>query len=521
MRKTAILFWALILVFGLAACGQAPVAVDPDPDDPGDDPAEDVDQTFIIALETDIVQFDPVQIQDATTSSVAYQIYERLLDRDHDGSYMPQLAESYEVDETGITWTFRLRQGVTFTDGSAFDAHVAKWHFERAMGEESRYQAPFSIIDEIEVVDDHTIVFHLTEPSAPFIDNTIMSNAGYIASQKAYEEKGDDFAHEPVGTGPFMWHAWTPGTRVELVANPNWWGDGPKLDKLVYRVIPEASTQVIELETGGVHLITRGSQEDLERLEANPDFSTMISPAYRIRKFEMNVTREPFDDIRVRKAINYALDMPMIVEAIAAPLVQYADSVVPLESWGYPGPGVLKDYPFDPDRALELLEEAGKPQLSFDLNSPDGRYFMDKEISEASQHQLQEVGIDTSINVKEWGAFIDEVFASEFDMIYLGWNQSSPEPSLFTDALVGTGGRGNFAGYSDSRIDDLLAEAMATPHMEERKPFYVEVQKLVNENAWYVHIGNEALVWITPTSVSGFTPSPAKGNDYTQLYLTR
>ena len=518
MRKYLTYLLALVMILSLAACGQPEEPADPtEPDEP----ADDVDQTFVVALETDIVQFDPVQIQDATTSSVAYQIYERLLDRDHDGSYIGRLAESYDVDETGIEWTFYLRQGVTFTDGSEFDAHVAKWHFQRAISDEdSRYRAPFEIIEEIEVVDDYTLVFHLTEPSAPFIDNTIMSNAGFIPSQKAYEEKGDDFAHEPVGTGPFMWSEWTPGTKVELAQNPDWWGDGPKLDTLIYRVIPEASTQVIELETGGVHLITRGSQEDLERLEANQDFSVTVSPAFRIRKLEMNVTREPFDDVRVRRAINYAIDAPAIVEAIAAPLVQYTDSVVPVESWAYAGEGVLRDYPFNPERALELLEEAGQSDVSFNLNSPDGRYYMDKEISEAVQHQLDEVGINASIQVKEWGAFIDEVFASEFDMIYLGWNQTSPEPSLFTDALVGTGGRGNFAGYSDPEIDDLLAKAMATPDPDERKPHYVEVQKLVNENAWYVHLGNEALVWITPASISGFTPSASKANDFTQLYLT-
>src|SRR5690606_31623186 len=274
-------------------------------------------QVFVVALETDVVQFDPVKIQDATTSQVAFQIYEHLLKRDYDGNLEPALATRWESDPTGQVWTFHLRQGVRFHDGSPFNAEVVKWHFERAMGPDSYFQTQYSVIDRIETPDDYTVVFHLKEPNAAFIDNIILANAGFIPSKKAFEEKGDAFPYEPVGTGPFKWNTWVKGQRVELARNDDWWGDGPKLDRLVIRVIPEANTQVIELETGGVHLITRASQTDLERLQQNPDVVVITKPAYRTRALEFNVAQPPFDDVRVRQAIQYAVDMPLIVRALA------------------------------------------------------------------------------------------------------------------------------------------------------------------------------------------------------------
>ena len=530
MRRWFHLLLIAVLAVSLAACGGGGTSGDQTDTGStgGGEPA--ADQEFVIALETDVVQFDPIKIQDATTSSVAGQIFEQLLRRTPDGQLEPALAEDWESDETGQVWTFHLRRGVTFHDGSPFNAEVVKWHFERAMSDESNFAKQFSIIESIETPDEYTVIFRLKEPSAAFIDNTILTNGGFIPSKKAFEEKGEAFASEPVGTGPFRWHQWVQGQRVELVRNEDWWDEKPKLSKVVYRVIPEANTQVIELETGGVHLITRASREDLERLQNDGRFVVKVEPAYRNRYFMFNVTRPPFDDIRLRQAVIMAVDTKTIVESVAHPLTVPTDSLIPKASWAY-AEG-LKTYGYDPEKAVQLLEEAGyvknadgvlvkdgKP-LAITIHTPDGRYFMDKTITESVANQLRQLGFQVDIKVLEWAAFLEDVEARNFQMAFLGWNQSSPEPSLFTDALVMTGGRGNDGGYSDPELDEILRQAMRVTDQEERKALYAQAQQIVNDNAWFVWVGNEALVWIYPKNITGFDPTPARQTDYTKLQFT-
>lgn len=490
-------------------------------------------QVFIVALETDVVQFDPVKIQDATTSQVAYQIYERLLNRDYDGNLEPALATSFESDPTGQVWTFHLRRGVRFHDGSPFNAQVVKWHFERAKGPDSFFQAQYGTIERIETPDDYTVTFYLTEPNAAFIDNIILANAGFIPSKKAFDEKGDAFPFEPVGTGPFKWDTWVKGQRVELVRNDDWWGDGPKLDRVVIRVIPEANTQVIELETGGVHLITRASQADLERLEQNPNVVVVNKAAYRTRALEFNAAMPPFDDVRVRQAVQYVLDMPLIVTALADPLLVPSDSIVPTASWAYAGEGVLPNYDQDLQKAEQLLREAGFVRnaqgrwekdgqlLRITIHSPDNRYFMDTDISAAAANQLTRFGIETSVRVMEWAAYLEEVRNGQHQIAYLGWNQSSPEPSLFTDAKAKTGGRGNYGNFSDPKLDAILEEALRVADEAQRKALYAEAQRIVNENAWFIWAGNEALTWIFRKEVQGFNPSPSMPYTYTDIVISR
>ncbi len=545
MKRVLSILFVLMLMFALVACGApADEPADPEPAEPAE-PADDEEDEeeeevvedpdaktdWVIALETDIVQFDPIQIGDATTSGVAFQMFERLMTRSPDGQPIPCLAEDWEVSDDGLEWTFFLRQGVEFHDGSPFNADVVEWHFKRAQSDDSNFQAQFSAIVDMEIEDDYTITFTLDEPNAAFPDNVIMPNGGFIPSMEAFESmEYEDWAMEPIGTGPFMWSEWVQGQRVELVKNPNWWGDGPKLEKVIYRVIPEANTQVIELETGGVDMITRASVQDLERFEANPDLNVIVTPAYRSRQYELNVERFPFDDKRIREAVNWAVDMPSIVEAVASPITQYADSLLPMAGWGYPGEGVLPNIGYDPDKARELIEDAGfemvgdyyekdGERLSIEIHSPDHRYFMDKDISEVVQNQFAQVGIESNVKVMEWGAFLDEVRASEFQMTFLGWNQSGADPSLFTDAKVMTGGRGNYANHSDPELDELLREALREQDIDVRKELYEEAQFMINENVWHIFVGNESLMWIHPANVRGWDPSPAISGDYTQLYF--
>ncbi|MDI6894785.1 MAG: ABC transporter substrate-binding protein [Bacillota bacterium] len=500
----------------------------------GKQPAEQQKPTqeFVIANVTDVVQFDPVKIGDAPSSFVASFIYEQLVRREFDGKFVPSLAEKWDVSPDGTVWTFHLRKGVKFHDGSDFNADVVIWHFQRAMGEGSNFKKQFSTIKEMKAPDAYTVQFTLSGPNAAFLDVVVTTNGGYIPSKKAFETLGDKFAREPVGTGPFKYQEWVPGQRFVMVANDGYWGGRPRLDRVVVRVIPEANTQVVELETGGVHYISRAPKQDLERLSKNPAVKIHSGPGYMIRYLSFNTRAKPLDDIRVRKAINHALDVTTVVKTLGVPMCTPADSIVPLASWAYPGSDKLTHYPYDPEKAKQFLAEAGwKPgadgvlrkggqPLKLTIDSPDGRYFMDKEMCEAFKNQLAKVGIQAEIKVMEWGAFLEEVRGGKYQVAFLGWNQSSGEPSLFFDPLVKTGGRGNYGGFSNAELDRLLDQGLATTDQPRRTEIYVKAAQIVNDQAWFVFLSNESEMVITSARVKGYRWSVPR-EDFTQITIEK
>jgi peptide/nickel transport system substrate-binding protein len=217
-------------------------------------------QELVIANEADLTVLDPIRIQEAPTSFVAGFIYEQLVRRTHDGKIAPSLAESWKLSPDRRTWTFNLRKGVKFHDGSDFDASIVEWHFKRALDarEGSLFRGQFSVIEKIAVVDKHTIAFTVREPNVSFLDFVMLTNGAFIPSKQAYETLGAEFPFKAVGTGPFKWGQWVQGQRVILERNPSWWGTAPKLDRLIIRPILDVNTGVIELETGGVHYRVSG-----------------------------------------------------------------------------------------------------------------------------------------------------------------------------------------------------------------------------------------------------------------------
>lgn len=491
-----------------------------------------VKQEIVIGNEADVTIFDPIRIQEAPTSFVADMIYDPLVRRTLDGKVAPALAESWKTSPDRRTWTFNLRKGVKFHDDSEFDASVVEWHFRRALDpkEGSVFRRAFMVIERITVLDRHTIAFTLTEPNVSFLEFVLLTNGGFIPSRKAYETLGEEFPFKPIGTGPFRWVQWVQGQRVILERNPTYWGTAPKPDRLIIRPITDVNTGIIELETGGVHYIMRGSREDLDRLSKDRRFVVHRVPTYRVRFISLNVTRPPFDDIRVRRAVNHALNVPEIMNALTSGMAIPVDSILPVESQFHPARGTYTTYETSPQKARALLAESGwRPgpggilqkggrTLRFVLHSPNGRYYMDKEISEVICNRLRSVGIECRVKVMDWAAFLAEVRAGKYEAAFLGWNQSSGEPSLFFDPLVATGGRGNYGGFSDLALDSLLREGLIAFSEGRRKLLYARAVDIVNKNAWNVPLNNEFKVAVTTSRLEGYVHSAAR-NDFTTLWL--
>jgi peptide/nickel transport system substrate-binding protein len=491
-------------------------------------------QEIVVAGEADVVQFDPLQIQELPTSFVAGMIMERLVQRTVDGKITGALAERWKISVDRRTWTFFLRKGVRFHDGSEFDASVVDWHFRRVLDPRagSLFRAQFSGIEKIEIPDRYTVAITLRQPNVAFLDLVLLTNGGLIPSKAAFDTLGRDFPFKPVGTGPFRFVSWTQGQRVTLERNPNWWGGAVTPSRVIIRPISEANTAVIELETGGVHFIQRASKEDLDRLAKDPKAVVHRVPSYRIRYIVLNSTFGPFQDVRVRQAVNHAINMPQIVNTLAAGMAVPIDAMLPAGTPWMPPTGQYTAYPFDQQKARTLLAEAGwRPgagrivqkdgqPFRLALATPNGRYFMDKEISEVVCNQLRQVGIDCAVRVMEWATFLSDARSGKTDAAFLGWNQSSDEPSLFFDALIRSDGRGNYTRGRDATIDNLLTEALIAFSEGRRKLLYNRAVDLANKQAWYIPVATENKVAITTARLQGYRHgAPQTGYEFVNASL--
>jgi len=266
------------------------------------------------------------------------------------------LAESWEASEDALTWTFHLRKGVTFHDGTPFNAEVVKFSYDRVMNpEHSRVAAQFQEgIKEVEVVDDYTVKFHLNFPNASFIAQLVADFRSVIMSPAAVEKYGEDLAINPVGTGPFKFVEWRRDEQIVLERNEDYWGGAPLLDGVIFRVIPDEQTMLIELEKGTVHMSLNFPIEHLAELEANPDLTVHKGLKHASYGAWFQVNMPPMGDVRVRKAFALAVDVDTIVDTVGKGLMVPACGPVP------PNNVLIKpceiEWPkYDPEEAKRIL----------------------------------------------------------------------------------------------------------------------------------------------------------------------
>jgi len=239
---------------------------------------------LVIANIADVLRMDPMLITDVPTATIAYQIFDFLVRYNHETKqYEPGLAISWEASEDAKTWTFKLRKGVKFHDGTPFNAEAVKFTIDRVLDPQSK--SPLSQdfrdnVESVEVIDEYTVVFHLKNPLASFLDRIIRNQGAMIVSPTAVKKYGDDFSNHPVGTGPFMFKEWIPGERVVLVKNPDYWGGAPMIDTLIFKPMPESAAQVAALQAGQVDVILSIPKESLEILEKDPNIKVYKMPGY-------------------------------------------------------------------------------------------------------------------------------------------------------------------------------------------------------------------------------------------------
>ncbi|MCM3171842.1 MULTISPECIES: ABC transporter substrate-binding protein [Paenibacillus] len=434
-----------------------------------------------IARAFDVNGLDPGFLTE--NAQVVDNIFDTLVKRDAEEKLVPGLATSWsQIDDT--TWQFKLREGVTFTNGEAFNADAVKYSLDRVL--DPANNAPtasyVSTIQEVNVVDEYTVNVVTKKPD-PLVPTRFNRYPTEIVPPKYAEEVGQEqFAQKPIGTGPYQFVSWDKGSNVVLEANPNYWGGEPDVKKVTFRSIPEASTRVSALLNGEVDLITAVSPEDREKIESSS--TARLSTVERAGNtvyvgFKTDV--KPFDDPKVRQALNYAIDVKSIVDKVLQGAAVQTNSLIGPKDFGYAGEP--EGYSYDPEKAKQLLAEAGYPNgFSATLDTVSW-YIKNTDVAQVIAEQLKAVGVNIKVNNVESSVYRTLVPAGkQSDMYVLGWSSTN---TLDADAAIYAILRSgeSYSTYANKDVDAKLDEARSVTDEAKRKQLYQEIQDEVLKDA--------------------------------------
>lgn len=522
MKKILSLLLLFVLVLSMSAVGLAE-----------DEPV--YGGTFIFGRGADSKGLDPINETDGESFKVTEQIYDTLVDyRPGTTEVVPALATSWEVSDDGKVWTFKLREGVKFHDGTPFNAEAVVWNFNRWRLEDHPYhngtfdyyaymfQGFPGVIQDVQAVDEYTVKFVLSESQAPFLANLAMSPFA-IASPAAVKKWGEDYFKHPVGTGPFVFKEWIQDDKVVLVKNENYWGEGPYLDKVVFRVIPDPTARVMELQTGKVDFIDGVTPDSVPVIEGDENLKILLRPSMNVGYMAMNQAFEPFDNVLVRRAINHAIDRKALVESVFRGLAVPAKNPMPPSIWGYNDD--IKPYEYDPEKAKKLLAEAGYPN-GFKTKlwaMPNPRPYMPQPrlIAQIIQAYLAEVGIEAEIVSMDWSTYLTEYKKNKAPMYLLGWTGDNGDPDNFLYVLLDPVNAKNKSNYQNDKVHELLVKAQITMDQEERAKIYRKVQELIHEDAPWVVIAHSTPPLACKKEVMGYVPSPTGVREFNRVWKAK
>lgn len=463
-----------------------------------------------IALGSDWDTMDIHATRGGNTPSMVGHMMDGLKRRLHTGEWVPHLIKSREnVDE--VTWLLHLQEGVEFHNGEKFDASVVEYNFNRmadpatgTMYGGERFTLYFK---SMEAVDEYTVRLTTQEPLAPMV--LFLPEAFLMMSPKAIAELGDDVVNKAVGTGPFKFVEWTPGEKLVMEANNDYWMGPPKLAKVVLRPVLEPATRIVELKTGRADIIDRVPAENIPELEDAGGIRIIQVPSEMSAYIELNCGREPFNNVKVRQAMNYAIDRDAIVEHVMMGAGEPQVGFLTSAHEGYDPD--LKPYPYDPDKARSLLEEAGYPNgFKFTLSGPTGRYYKDKAILEAVAFQLEEIGLTVELNILEWGAYIGEFIKKPpvFDAGMIGYGDGGIAWTSIQMSVYSKANAAGYYGYHNPEFDALFEEAMGTFDPEEGELKMRQLRQTLYDEAPFIYVATQHNIHAVRDSVRDFFPWP-------------
>ncbi len=495
-------------------------------------------KTLVFCSEGSPENFYPAINTTGTSFDANSQIYSRIVDYDRGGTtVVPGLAEKWAISDDGLVYTFSLRKGVKWHGNKNFkptrdmNADDIIFAIERQWKESNPYFKVTSsnhsyfgdmgmpaLLKSVEKVDDYTVRITLNKPEAPFLSNLAMEYAGVQSKEYAdamlkagTPEKIDQ---EPIGTGPFSLVQYQKDAIIRYKAFPEYYGGKARIDDLIFAITPDASVRWAKLQKGECHVMPYPNPADLDAMRKDANVQVLEQPGLNIGYLAYNTTKKPFDNVKVRKAVNMAINKKAIVDAVYLSTAVPATNPIPPTQWSYNN--AIKDDPFDPEAARKLLAEAGFPNgFETDLWAmPVQRPYNPnaKRIAELMQADLAKVGIKAEIKTYEWGEYRKRMQAGEHQTGMLGWTGDNGDPDNFLNTLLGCDAAksngSNVAKFCYQPFEELVSKAKTVPNQAERTKLYEQAQVIFKEQAPWFTIAHAVQLKPVRKEVVDFKLSP-------------
>jgi len=495
-------------------------------------------KTFVYCSEASPEGFDPGLYTAGTTfDASAHPVFNRLLEfKKGTTETEPGLAESYEISDDGLQYTFKLRKGVKFqttdffTPTREFNADDVIFSYERQWKADNAWNKYIpegsweyfsgmglpDLLDKIEKIDDSTVKFTLKRREAPFLANIAMPFASIVSKEYADKLQADgkmaEFNQKPIGTGPFTFVDYQKDAVIRYKANPEFWGGKQPIDDLVFAITTDASVRAQKLKAGECHLIPYPNAADVADLKADPNLKVSEQPGLNVAYLAYNTLVAPFDKVEVRKALNQAINKQAIVDAVFQGAAQVAKNPIPPTMWSYNN--AVEDDKFDPEAAKKALEAAGVKDLSMKVWAmPVARPYMlnARRAAELIQSDLAAIGVKVEIVSMEWAEYLKNSSAKDRDgAVMLGWTGDNGDPDNFLDTLLGCDavGGNNRAQWCNKEFDELVTKAKETTDVAERTKLYEQAQVVFKREAPWNTIDHSVAIVPMRKNVEGFVQSP-------------
>ncbi len=506
-------------------------------------------KTLVYCSEGSPENFGPMLNTTGTTFDANKPIYDTLIQfKPGATELVPGLAESWETSQDGKSFTLHLRHNAkwqsnkSFKPTRGFTADDVIFTFERMWKDSSPYHKVSGgdyeyfgdmdfpkLLSAIDKVDDYTVRFTLTRPNSPFLSDLAMDFSAIMS--KEYGDvllkagKPEQIDQEPIGTGPYYLQQYQKDATIRYRAFDGYWGAKPKIDTLVFSINKEAAVRLAKLQANECQVMAYPSPADLPKIKSDPGLQVMEQPGLNIGYLAFNVTKKPLDDVRVRRAINMAIDKKAILTAVYQGAGEPAKNLIPPTMWSYNNN--VKDFPFDPAAAKKLLDEAGlKDGFDVDLwampvqrpYNPDAR-----RVAELMQSDLAKVGIRAKIVSFEWGEYRKRVAAGEHMMAELGWTGDNGDPDNFFGNLASCAaaapGGSSSTKWCNKEFDGLITKAAEIPKQADRAKLYEQAQVIMHDDAPYYLIAHSVVFMPMRKTVTGYVMSPFGSHQFNNVDL--
>ena len=466
-------------------------------------------------IESSPTNLDPRVGLDAQSERIGELLFDSLVRRDEHFELQPALADSWEIPDPR-TYVFHLHKGVHFHNGQPLTSRDVKWTFDSLlMGKiRSSKAATYNKIESIDTPDESTVVFHLKEPMASLLWNLSNGAIGIVPYGS-----GENFNEHPIGSGPFRFVSAQQDKEVVIDRNPDYWAERPNIQRVLFKVIPDATTRALELRKHSADVTINSLTADtVVALRRDPGLTVIQSSGTIYAYLAMNLRDPILKDVRVRQAMAYAIDVGPIIRYLLRNQAQPAYSILPPEHWAYDAD--VRRYPYDPGQARNLLDEAGyvpeagiRFHITLKCSSDDATRLM----AVVLQQQLREVGIALDIRTFEFATFFSDVTKGAYQIYSMRWIGGNQDPDIFEyvfDSASFPPKRANRTFYSNPRVDELIREGRTTLDQKKRKVIYGELQQILAEELPYINLWYLDNVVVHTKRVSGITVNPAGNYDF-------